>query len=233
MTTIRITPGRSWTHTPTVGRTFGQQLLLACGVLSSLVYLATDVLGGLMYDGYSFTSQAVSELMAVGAPSERFVDPLFLVYDVLVVAFGVAVFREGAGRNLALRMTGSLLAAYGLIGFTGPTLFEMSQRGTGHPGSDTLHVVVTGVVVLLLLATIGTGGFAFGRRFRIYSLITLVAVIAFGLLTIPFAIRIAAGQPTPGFGIIERVNIYLSLLWIAVLGAGLLQHRLPAGKEST
>ena len=233
MTTIRITPGHGWIHTPTVRRTFAQQVLLACGVLSSLVYLATDVLGGLMYDGYSFTSQAVSELMAIGAPSERVVDPLFLVYDLLVVAFGVAVFREGAGRNLALRITGCLLAAYGLIGFSGPTLFEMSQRGTGDPGSDILHVVVTGVVVLLLLATIGTGGFAFGRRFRIYSFITLLLVIVSGVLTIPFAARLAAGQPTPGFGIIERVNIYLSLLWIAVLGAGLLQHRLPAGKEST
>ena len=233
MTTIRITPGRGWIHTPTVGRTFIQQVLLACGVLSSVLYVATDILGGWMYDGYSFTSQAVSELMAVGAPSERLVDPLFLVYDLLVVAFGVAVFREGAGRNLALRITGCLLAAYGLIGFAGPTLFEMNQRGAGQPGSDTPHLVVTGVLVLLLLAAIGVGGFAFGRRFRTYSFITLLAVIAFGVLTVPFGIRIAAGQPTPGFGIIERVNIYLSLSWIAVLGAGLLQHRLPAGKEST
>ena len=232
MTTVRITPGRGWTHTPTVGRTYGQHVLLACGVLSSMLYIATDVVGGLMYDGYSFTSQAVSELMAVGAPSERIVDPLFLVYDVLVVAFGVALFREGAGRNLALRITGCLLAAYGLLGFSGPTLFEMNQRGMGHPGSDTAHIVVTGVLVLLLLAAIGVGGFAFGRTFRIYSLITLLLVIVFGVLTIPFGVRIAAGQPTPGFGILERVNIYLSLLWIAVAGAALLQDRSPHGQET-
>ena len=158
-------------------------------------------------------------------PSERVVDPLFLVYDVLVITFGVAVFREGVGRKLALRLTGCLLAAYGLIGVTGPTLFEMSQRGTGGPGHDAAHIVVTGVLVLLLFSAIGAGGFAFGRKFRVYSFITLLAVIAFGAMTIPFAARIAAGQPTPGFGILERLNIYLSLMWIAVFGAALLGPR--------
>ena len=231
MTTIRITPGRDWIHTPTSRRTFAQQALLACGVLSSVLYVATDVFGGLMYEGYSFTSQAVSELMAVGAPSERFVDPLFLIYALLVVAFGVALFREGANRPM--RVTGVLLGAYGLIGLSGPTLFEMTQRGTGGPGSDAPHIVVTSVLVLLLLTAIGVGGFAFGRRFRTYSFITLLLVIAFGAMTIPFAARIAAGQPTPGFGIIERVTIYLSLLWIAVLGTALLPHRWPQGKETT
>jgi hypothetical protein len=48
-----------------------RQLLLACGILSSLLYVATDILGGLRYEGYSFTSQAVSELMAIGACGSR------------------------------------------------------------------------------------------------------------------------------------------------------------------
>ena len=55
-----------------------QRALLACGILSSLLYAATDLLGGLRYEGYSFTSQAISELMASGAPSESFVDPPFI-----------------------------------------------------------------------------------------------------------------------------------------------------------
>ena len=76
-----------------------RKTLLVCGILSSLLYVATDVLGGMRYPGYSFTSQAVSELMAIGAPSEAFVDPLFIAYGVLVLAFGVGVLREGVGRT--------------------------------------------------------------------------------------------------------------------------------------
>src|SRR5829696_3174932 len=122
-------------------------ILLACGILSSLLYVATDLLGGLRYPGYDFTSQAVSELMAVGAPSERFVDPLFIAYGVLALAFGVGLFREGAGLSRALRTSGALFGISAIIGFTGPTLFEMHQRGAADSASDRPHIVLTGVLV--------------------------------------------------------------------------------------
>ena len=90
-----------------------RRALALCGILSSLLYLATDIVGGLHYEGYSFTSQAVSELMAIGAPSEHVVDPLFTLYNVLVIAFGVGVLWEGVNRSRALRVTGVLLLGYG------------------------------------------------------------------------------------------------------------------------
>ena len=33
-----------------------QTILLACGILASLLYVATDLLGGLTYEGYSFSA---------------------------------------------------------------------------------------------------------------------------------------------------------------------------------
>jgi hypothetical membrane protein len=201
-----------------------RRVLLACGILSSLLYVATDVLGGMRYEGYSFTAQAVSELMAIGAPAERFVDPLFLIYGVLVLAFGVGLLLEGAGRNRSLRVTGILLMAYAAVGFTGPTLFEMHQRGTADLAGDLPHIVVTGILALVTLLAMGFGAFALGKRFRVYTFATLLIVIVFGALAAPHGARLAAGEPTPGFGIIERVNIYASLLWIAVLAAAMLRR---------
>ena len=202
-----------------------RQVLLVCGILSSLLYAVTDILGGLRYEGYSFTSQAISELMAVGAPSETFVDPLFIIFGVLALAFAVGVFLEGAGRNRALRITGALLAGYAAVGFTGPTLFEMHQRGAGAGGAGDLpHIAVTGVLVSLTLGAIAFGAFALGRRFRIYSFATFLTLIVFGALSAPYGARLAAGEPTPGFGIIERILIYSSLLWVAVLAVALLRR---------
>jgi hypothetical membrane protein len=202
-----------------------RRVLLACGAASSLLYAATDALGGVSYPGYSFTSQAISELMAVGAPSEPIVDPPFLVYDLLMITFGVAVFREGAGRSRALRVTGLLLCLYGAAGVTGPTLFEMHPRGMAAGSEDLPHIILTGVLVSLSLLAMGFGAFALGRRFRAYSLGTLIAVAALGALSAPFGARLGAGLPTPGFGVLERVNVYASLLWIAVLGVALLRAR--------
>jgi hypothetical protein len=207
--------------------------LLVCGVVSSVLFVVTDVLGGMRYEGYRFTSQAVSELMALGAPSEAFVDPLFIGYDLLIVAFAVGLLLERGPRRRIVRTTGLLLMGYGAIGLTGPTLFEMHQRGAGEPGSDTPHVIVTGVIVMLTLAAIGFGAFAFGKRFRIYSFATIATMIALGVASVPYGVRIAAGEPTPGFGIIERINIYASLLWIAALAVAVMAARrrgaLPSG----
>ena len=200
-----------------------RRALLACGILSSLLYAVTDLFGGMLYEGYSFTSQVISELMAVGAPSESFVDPLFLLYGVLAVAFGIGVFEEGAGQR-RLRIAGALLSAYAIIGFTGPLFFEMSQRGTGGTGSDVAHIVLTAALVLLLLLAVGFGANALGRRFGAYSVASLLIIIVFGAMSAPFGARLAAGQPTPGFGIIERIHVYAFLLWVAVFAIALLRR---------
>jgi hypothetical protein len=209
---------------PVPSMSIARRVLLACGIVSLLLYVAADVLGGLRYEGYSFTSQAVSELMAIDAPSEPVVDPLFIAYGVFALAFGVGVFREGAGRSRTLRTTGSLLIAYAAIGFTGPTFFEMHQRGSGSLDSDSPHIVLTGVLVLLNLLAIGFGTRALGKRFRIFSVATLLLLIGLGALSAPYGARLAAGQPTPGFGILERSLIYPSLLWVAVLSIALLRR---------
>lgn len=230
MTTLGLTvAGRMRTAHPVRSSSLVRQVLLWCGILSSLLYAVTDVLGGPRYEGYSFTSQAISELMAVGAPSESFVDPLFILYGVLAVAFGVAVFQEGAGQR-RLRIVGALLTAYAIIGFTGPTFFEMSQRGAGGAGSDFSHLVVTAALVLLLLLAVGFGANALGKRFRSYSLATLLIVILFGGVSAFFGVKLAAGQPTPGFGIIERIHVYAFLLWVAVFALALLRRRNSAAQ---
>ena len=206
-----------------------QSVLVVCGILSSLLYVAADVAGGLRYDGYSFTSQAVSELMAIGAPSEGVVDPLFIVYGVLVGGFGIGLLREGASGSRALRVTGRLLIGYAVVGLTGPTLFEMHPRGTNTLRGDLPHIIATGVIASLMLVAIVVAAFAFGQRFRRYSFGTLLVMIAAGAVAVPYGGRLAAGDPTPGFGIVERIEIYTSLLWIVVLAVVVLRRPRPLG----
>src|SRR5215204_1013844 len=222
MTTMRVTQGGGAVAQPARRESLVRQVLLVCGIVSSILYAATDVLGGMRYEGYSFTSQAVSELMAVGAPSESLVDPLFVAYGVLALAFGVGVFREGVRRSRALLVSGALMVGYAAIGLTGPMFFEMHQRGTSSVAGDTAHIVLTAAIVLLTLVAMGFGAFAFGKRFRMYSFVTLLIIIVMGAPTIPYASRLAAGEPTAGFGLVERVLIYSSLVWVAVLAVALL-----------
>ena len=215
-----------------------RRALLTCGILSSVLYAFTDLLGGLQYDGYDFRSQAISELAAIGAQSKAFMDPLLTIYQLLALAFGIGVWRVAGRRSGVLRVTASMLILYGAIGLSvlvlgGTTFFAMHQRGSGSMSTDAPHIVLTAVLVLLLLISIGFGAFAFGRRFRAYSLASLLVIVVFGALTALEAPRIDAGLPTPGMGIYERINVYTSMLWIAVLAMTLLRREGPRDARAT
>ena len=54
---------------------------------------------------------------------------------------------------------------------------------------------------------------------------TLAVVVVFGALTGMDAARIAAGEPTPWLGVVERINIGAFLLWVVVLAVALWRTR--------
>lgn len=207
-----------------------RKMMLWCGVLATLTYAAADVAGSLADEAYSVTSQGISELMATGSPSERIVDPIFLVYGVLTLAFGIGVVRA-AGANRPLKIAGAVLAAYAAIGFAGPIFFEVKPRGMGAFDEAVPHVILTAVLVALWLLTMGFGAFAFGPEFKRQSFRTILTIVLFGAISGAYGGRLAANQPTPWFGIIERVVVYSALIWTSALAVQVLRSR-PVLEES-
>src|ERR671915_2300933 len=116
-----------------------QKILLLCGILASLLYVATDILAGMLWEGYSFSSQAISELSAIGAPTRPLVVTLGLIYDVLLIAFGLCVWIIAAGQRHAPRLIGGLLVSIRVIGLIWVPLFPMHLRGAEMTFTDTMH----------------------------------------------------------------------------------------------
>ena len=56
-----------------------RKVLLLCGILSSLVYIAADIFAARRYPGYRYTAQTVSELSAIGAPTRPLLDDVRLL----------------------------------------------------------------------------------------------------------------------------------------------------------
>jgi hypothetical protein len=195
--------------------------LLVCGILSSLLYVGTDLFAAMRYEGYSYTAQVISELAAIGAPTQSLVSPLFTAYDVHLIAFAAGVWASAGGKR-ALRVVAGLLAGVALVGSVW-FFFPMHMRGTGITLTDTVHAVIAGVVSLLILLAIGFGATAFGKRFRRYSIATILILLVSGVLTGLDAPRIQANLPTPWVGVMERINLLGYLLWVAVLAIALLR----------
>jgi hypothetical protein len=196
-----------------------RKTLLVCGILSSLLYVAMNIIAALLYEGYDSTSQTVSELSAIGAPTRPVWLWLGIPYTLLATAFGWGVWVS-AGRNRPLRVVGGLMVAHGIIGLFWP---PMHMRGDEFSLTDTMHIVFGVVTVLIMLLTIGFGAAAFGKRFRLYSIATIALLIVFGALIGLDGPRISANLPTPWVGVWQRINIGAFLLWVVALAIALLR----------
>jgi hypothetical protein len=55
------------------------------------------------------------------------------------------------------------------------------------------------------------------------------SILVFGALTVPLGVKLAAGEPTPGLGILERLAYYSMLIWFAGLSLRLLRGKRSRG----
>jgi hypothetical protein len=209
--------------------------LLVCGIVSSLLYIGADIFAAATYPGYSYTAQQVSELSAIGAPTKPLWEAMTSVWTPLVIAFGIGVWLS-AGQKRSLRVTGVLLIVFAIVGGLWVLFAPMNQRGTiessGGSTTDDLHIVFAGLQILVMVLFIAFGSVALGRAFRLYSIGTIVAMVVCGAVVSTQVTAIAAGQPTPWIGLVERVSVYAPFLWILVLATALLRAKttVAAGK---
>jgi hypothetical protein len=201
-----------------------RKILLGCGVVSSVLYIAVDVLGSLRYPGYSYADQEFSELTAQGSPVRSLMIALNEIpYTLLVAAFAGGLWTSAEPKR-AGRITGAMLIGYALSGMVTGVFFPMKRREALAAGEGTLrnamHPVGTIVMSLFIVLAMSYGARLLGRRFLYYSYGTIAILIVFGVLTSLQVGRMEANEPTPWMGVEERINIYATMLWVAALAIG-------------
>jgi hypothetical protein len=144
--------------------------------------VVNDVVSASLYPGYDPLSQAVSELSATGSPAKAFLTAFSPIWTVLWIAFGIGVRRAAAGRR-ALRITGALLIAHGIVALLW-LLFPITSRTDMVTGATAIndigHTVMTGLTLVFVLAEIGFSAAAFGWRFRLCAIVSAAAVVPAG-----------------------------------------------------
>jgi hypothetical protein len=211
----------------TIGSGARHKALIKCGFLSSLVYLAMNVFIPMFYPGYSSFSQTVSELSAVDSPTRTLWLVSIILYSVLVFIFGWGV-RLTAQGDRRLRIAGSLVMVYVIVGLVWPPMHQREVLAAGGGTlTDTLHIAFTMFTVPLMLLIMGLGAAAFGKHFRRYSMVSILLMILFGILTGLQSARMEANLSTPWMGVWERISIAAYMIWIMVFAVMLLKTAGP------
>jgi Protein of unknown function (DUF998) len=214
------------------------RIWLLCGIASPALYLIAVVLGGLLTPGYSHVAQPVSDLIATGAPAKSLLDPLFAVYNLVTLGFGLALYQQARGNpqprgGLAGTLAALSLVAEGFFGFV--TLFfpeDAGGLGTAISSTGMLHIVFAGLSSLTSMLTLLLAGFWFHRSpnlrgYSLYSFISVAAVFVTGGLA---ALSVANGSPIGG--LLERLTIGGFLQWLLVIAWVLYSSEMPVAAPS-
>jgi hypothetical membrane protein len=201
------------------------RVLLGLGVLIPFWLFFGVLLTALAYPGYSHLDQAMSQLGAQGSPTQGFSAWLNnLPLGVFFVLFAVAVMRQVSGSRLALFSAG-LILIHGLASFaTGYFACDQGCAPAQPSFSQQMHNLA-GLVMFLSL-TLASLIWAFvskrllgSRGFGLFSsACTLLAVVTVVLM----AQAVEAGH---SFGLYQRINYGISVLWVAGLALMLLRSR--------
>jgi hypothetical protein len=192
--------------------------MLASGILSPLLYIASDVVASARYPGYSYIDQTISELNAFGAPTRGLTIAIGLALYVVLIVFGLGVRKASVG-NRRLRAAGTLLAGMGAFSLWAVPFASMQMRGEEQ---GPAHVIAGGVAVLMLLSAIGLSAAALGGRFRLYSILSIAIMLGFGAWSGIDGPLVAEGLATPWLGIKERISVYSYQFWIMAFALTLL-----------
>jgi hypothetical protein len=203
--------------------------LLLAGIVAAGVYVVGDLLSGLVYNvsrPYSFRDQWISELTATGSPVRPLMVAVITLHDVLLIAFGLGIWRA-AGRARSLRWAGLVLIGATALGLVIHPFFPMASRWIFT--ETAVHGTLSVVWGLIISVAVALSAVAYRGWFRLYSIVTLVAMIGFGAAS-GIAIQGIEQNDTPWAGAFERVNAYVLMAWLVVLAVTVMRGSLNQAK---
>ena len=192
------------------------QKLGLLGLVSFLSYAAAVFFSPLAYPGYDPMAQAVSDLSAADAPSLALWNRLSALYNSCeVVCAAVVCIGIQTHENRRLRTGISLFAVMEWISAVGYRMFPLSSSGFAGTVQDILHMLVTALVVLLSVVSLGmilAAGIR-DRRCRAYGVCAGIAL--FLMLTGAFGMKLV---PSGYFGVVERCSVFAAVGFNAASG---------------
>lgn len=192
------------------------QKLGLLGVVSFLSYAAAVIFAPLAYPGYDWMAQAVSDLSAANAPSLALWNRLTALYNVCEVACVTVVCIGIQGKRTKLLRVGVyIFAMMEWVSAVGFRAFPLTDSGFAGTFQDTMHIAVTGVVVLLSIVSLVIIIIA-GAKDRSCRSYGVCAGIALAMMLVG-----AVGMklvPAEYFGVVERFSVFAATGFNAALG---------------
>jgi hypothetical protein len=190
------------------------QALALCGILSPIIYVVTVAIGGILDPSYSQIGKTVSELVQRGAPNRDLLNALLVVYNILIIPFAVGLYF-GMKKGWIRGLVSTALILTGLLGFAVTVFFPLDANGQTVTFTGMMHLVVVGLVVPCTFVFM-LGFWNSARKDVRWGKLALFSIAVF-VVTLVSGVATAAFVNSDFRGLLERITIGSTLLWIEVL----------------
>ena len=212
---------------PTVAGAPAGSWAAPAAIAAPVVYAAAVIIGGAVTPGYSHLANMISELTLASAPNRTFLATLFVVYNLLAIAFALLLpggVADG-GRRRMIGIGRALLVIIALAGIGMVTAFPTDRPTDPLTATGWVHVGLAALASLGTMAAVLAFALAFRgapgwRRFSTVSFVCLAGIFASGLWT-----AATAAQLSPLMGLAERLTIGICMVWLFAFGLTLTRHR--------
>ena len=194
------------------------KISIFCGILAPIIYICIDIFGIISWEEYNWSSQSISDLIAIGSPVRHMLVVLLVIYNILILIFGIGVVIYDP-KNRYLQIIGCLLIGNAIFDIGG-MIFPKYLNETLNSPNNTKNTIVMIFAVLFLTIAIILGAFAFKNWFRYFSVGVIIWFVLMAILGFTLIPMINKGK-TLG-GIQERTMAYTNMLWIFLLAIALL-----------
>lgn len=180
--------------------------------------MLNDIIGKIITRDYSPIVNAVSELTQAGAENALLLSSFFLIAAMGLVIFAIGIVSHYNFRQSKLMFFGGIfIMCLGTLSALSGTIFPMDPFGGDATFPGEMHIILTGINIVLIVLAIPMIGIALyrekkWRNYLVYSIITVIIMATCGGLT-----SVLMANDIELLGLFERITIYSYQVWIVIL----------------
>lgn len=186
------------------------KIFFLAGLVGPIFYFFLLTILGYLWNGYNPMLQSMSEIGSVGSPYKDLMNYLgFSSLGILITLFSIGLLRE-FGKGILKYMVFFMILIAGIfmfmVGFFPCDVgcIDITQTGKIHSITSTVPAIALPLAAMLLASVLTN---KWGKKWGYFSFwLGILSMLSGPIMFIPTA--------SPYLGLIQRVGMGLSLLWI-------------------
>ncbi len=179
------------------------------GMISAIAYFAHVFVGQILWEGYNPITTDISSLTAVGAPNKELLNIFTTIYGICFLLFIIGMVAKAFKEyHLITRIGYVIFLVMAITTVVGYRLFPLTGDKTVMNFQNTMHIVVTVIVVFTTISSFFFIGFGYLKKEKLKPL-GIICLIMAVFLTLCGALNpIGMAQEWNILGLTERLVIF-------------------------